>query len=323
VSVLARVAVATAPASPEAASFAGDVIAGLRASPKRIPAKYFYDREGSRLFEEITRLPEYYPTRSEIKILRTHARDIVQLIPAGAAMVEFGSGACIKMRILLDAADKLLAYVPVDISADFLEQEAAGLRKARPSLSVYPVGADFTKPFTLPAAVKTLPHVGFFPGSTIGNFEPYEAAAFLRNAGQILGRGALLIVGVDLEKDPAVLHAAYNDAAGITEKFNRNLLVRINRELDGNFDLSKFEHHAFYNREQHRIEMHLASIKRQKVRVAGTAIDFRAGETIHTENSYKYSPQSLAALARGAGWNPVAMWTDAQNYFAVHALTFG
>jgi dimethylhistidine N-methyltransferase len=323
VSVLARVAVATAPAGPEAASFAADVIAGLRASPKRIPPKYFYDREGSRLFEEITRQPEYYPTRSEIEILRMQARDIVQLIPTGAAMVEFGSGACIKMRILLDAADKLKAYVPVDISADFLKQEAAGLCKARPGLSVYPVAADFTKPFDLPAAVKPLPHVGFFPGSTIGNFEPYEAAAFLKNAGHILGRGALLIVGVDLEKDPAVLHAAYNDAAGMTEKFNRNLLVRINRELGGNFDLSKFEHHAFYNREQHRIEMHLASIKRQKVRVAGTNIDFRAGETIHTENSYKYSPQSLAALARGAGWKPIAMWTDAKNYFSVQALTFG
>ena len=299
------------------------MIAGLRAIPKRIPPKYFYDREGSRLFEEITRQPEYYPTRSEIEILRQHARDIVQLIPTGAAMVEFGSGACIKMRILLDAADKLLAYVPVDISADFLKQEAAGLCKARPGLSVYPVAADFTKPFELPAAVKNMPHVGFFPGSTIGNFEPYEAVGFLRNVGQILGAGALLIVGVDLEKDPAVLHAAYNDAAGITEKFNRNPLVRINRELGGNFDLASFEHHAFYNRGRHRIEMHLASVKRQKVRVAGTSFDFRAGETIHTENSYKYSPQSLAALARGSGWNPVAMWTDAQNYFSVHALRFG
>ena len=309
------------PKAEEASAFEADVLAGLRATPKRVPAKYFYDGAGSLLFERITELPEYYPTRCEMRILREHARDIAKLIPAGAALVEFGSGSSKKARILLRAAPKLAAYVPVDICGEMIEQEAAELRPDFPGLKVLPVTADITQAFELPEPAKAAPvRVGFFPGSTIGNFEPHEAAAFLRNAGRILGAGATLIIGADLIKPVDVLNAAYNDAAGVTAKFNLNLLKRINRELGGTFKLDTFEHHAFYNRERHRIEMHLASLRRQKVKVAGETIEFRAGETIHTENSYKYSIASLGALARGAGWRPAGVWTDERKYFSIQAF---
>jgi dimethylhistidine N-methyltransferase len=306
---------------PEASEFAVDVLAGLTASPKRLPPKYFYDSAGSALFERITRLPEYYPTRTEIDILRERAQDIAALIPAGAALIEFGSGSSTKTRIILSAAKSLNAYVPVDISAEFLREQAAALRQEYPAISMLPVAADFSKPFDLPPAVAEMPCAGFFPGSTIGNFEPHEAAAFLRHAGRILGPGASFIVGVDLVKDPHVLQRAYNDAEGVTAQFNLNLLARINRELGAKFDLACFEHHAFFNRERSRIEMHLASLKRQRVKLLGECIELRAGETIHTENSYKYSIESFGAMARGAGWTPAAVWTDAGGKFSVHALT--
>ncbi len=310
------------PPPQQDAAFEADVLAGLGAMPKRISAKYFYDGTGSQLFERITELPEYYPTRTEMSILRDNAADIAKLIPEGAALVEFGSGSSKKARILLRAAPKLAAYVPVDICGEMVEQEAAELRPDFPQLKVLPVTADICFPFELPPEAKVAPaRVGFFPGSTIGNFEPHEAASFLRNAANILGPGATLIVGADLIKPAEVLHAAYNDKAGVTAKFNLNLLTRINRELRGNFKLECFEHHAFYNRERHRIEMHLASLKRQKVKVAGEFFDFRAGETIHTENSYKYSVESLGALARGAGWMPAGVWTDANKYFSIQAFT--
>jgi len=309
--------------SPETSTFESDVIEGLRSTPKSLQAKYFYDAVGSQLFERITELPEYYPTRCEIKMLRDHAADIAKLIPQGAALVEFGSGSSKKARILLSAAPKLAAYVPVDICREMIEQESAELRRDFPQLKVLPVTADICKPFDLPDEARAAPaRVGFFPGSTIGNFEPHEASAFLRNAADILGAGATLIIGVDLIKSSEVLNAAYNDKAGVTAKFNLNLLTRINRELRGTFRLNTFEHHAFYNRERHRVEMHLASLKRQKVKVAGETIDFRAGETIHTENSYKYSVESLSALARGVGWLPVAAWIDAHKYFSIQAFTF-
>ena len=300
--------------------FATDVVAGLTATPKRLLPKYFYDGAGSALFEQITELPEYYPTRREIGILEEHAGDIAALIPPGAALVEFGSGSSTKTRKVLSTAASLAAYVPVDISAQFLQQQAAELRREYPKLAVLPVAADFTRPFELPDAVRIMPRVGFFPGSTIGNFEPHEAAAFLRHAGHILGRGATFIVGVDLIKDTQVLQKAYNDPQGVTAKFNLNLLARINRELGAKFNLECFEHHAFFNRERSRIEMHLASLKRQRIKVCGECIDFRAGETIHTENSYKYSVASFGALARGAGWTPTTVWTDPDNYFSVHTL---
>jgi dimethylhistidine N-methyltransferase len=306
----------------DTSAFKADVLEGLRATPKQVPAKYFYDAAGSHLFERITELPEYYPTRCEMKTLREHAADIAKLIPQSAALVEFGSGSSKKARILLRAAPKLAAYVPVDICGEMIEQEAIELRADFPQLKVLPVTADICKPFELPDEAKQAPaRIGFFPGSTIGNFEPHEASSFLRNAAMILGAGSKLIVGVDLIKPIEVLNAAYNDAAGVTAKFNLNLLTRINRELGGTFRLNMFEHHAFYNRERHRIEMHLASLKRQKVKVAGETVDFRAGETIHTENSYKYSVESLAALARGVGWLPARSWTDADKYFSIQAFT--
>jgi dimethylhistidine N-methyltransferase len=305
----------------EPTPFERDVVAGLTGRPKHLPPKYFYDDEGSRLFEAITALPEYYPTRCELVILREHAPDMARLLPPQTALIEFGSGSSRKARILLDAAPAVAAYVPVDISAQMLAQEAVALRRDYPRLKVLPVAADFTQPFRLPPAVAALPRTGFFPGSTIGNFEPHEAAAFLRHAGRILGTGALLLIGIDLVKDAAILNAAYDDAAGVTAKFNLNLLTRINRELDGDFDLAGFSHWAFYNIERKRVEMHLASLRRQNVHVAGRSLDFRAGETIHTENSYKYTVESFGALARGSGWRPLAAWSDPQGYFSVQALT--
>ena len=298
--------------------FAADVIAGLGAKPKHLPPKYFYDLTGSSLFDRITALPEYYPTRSELGLLDKYAPEIASLFPPASALVEFGSGSSRKARILLRAAASIEAYVPVDISGDFLREDAARLRRDFPHLSIIPVVADFTAMSGLPAEIAAMPRAGFFPGSTIGNFEPHEACAFLRRAAGILGPGSVLIVGIDLEKAPDILYRAYNDAEGVTAKFNLNLLVRINRELGGNFDLGAFEHHAFYNAERHRIEMHLGSTKRQKVRIGEATIEFRAGETIHTENSYKYSVESFQALALGSGWSPLKVWTD--GLFSVHAL---
>jgi dimethylhistidine N-methyltransferase len=302
--------------------FAADVLAGLRARPKTLPSKYFYDRAGSELFERITELPEYYPTRCELAILRTHAADIAQLFPYGSVLVEFGSGSSKKVRLLLDAASQLAGYVPVDISGEFLQQEAAQLRREYP-VDVLPVAADFTRPFDLPRGVNGLPRCGFFPGSTIGNFEPEQAVGLLRHFGQVLGPGAVLIIGVDLEKDSETLHRAYNDSQGVTAAFNLNLLARINREHGAQIDVRDFEHRALYNREQHRVEMHLVSLRQQQIRLCGELIEFQAGETIHTENSYKYSLESFAALARAAGWTPAEIWTDPDNYFSVHALKAG
>jgi dimethylhistidine N-methyltransferase len=223
--------------------------------------------------------------------------------------------------MLLEAAPAISAYVPVDISAEMLQQEAEELRRDYPKLEVLPVEADFTKPFRLPRGVAGRPRVGFFPGSTIGNFEPHDAAGFMRHAATILGHGAALIIGVDLVKDTPVLNAAYNDAAGVTARFNLNLLTRINRELGGTFDLDAFCHQAFFNSERRRIEMHLASRKRQKVRAAGRSFEFREAETIHTENSYKYTVESFIAMARGTGWTSAAAWSDPKGYFSVQALT--
>jgi dimethylhistidine N-methyltransferase len=300
-------------------AFAGDVIDDLSQHPKRLSPKYFYDATGSELFEQITLLPEYYPTRTELGILRDRASEVAAIIPEGAALVEFGAGATTKVRLLLEQC-AFGAYVPVDISGDFLKAQADALRKDFSALSVYPVAADFTAPFALPDAVKAMPKVGFFPGSTLGNFEPHEACAFLRSAGEILGKDARMVIGVDLEKDERVLYDAYNDAAGVTARFNLNVMVRINRELGGNFDTNAFMHRAIYNRDRHRIEMHLISKKAQTVRVLGRSFSFRAGETIHTESSYKYSLERFTALARGSGWTALESWTDPAGMFSVHAL---
>ena len=315
---IAQTAVRAAPSIEISDQFATEILAGLSAKPKRLPAKYFYDLAGSALFERITQLPEYYPTRSEVALLRDNAPAIASLFPANCVLFEFGAGSSRKARILLGAAATVEAYVPVDISGDFLQQDAGQLRRDFPRIAVHPVVADFTRGFEVPASLASLPRVGFFPGSTIGNFEHHEAVEFLRHAGAALGDGAVLVIGVDLIKDAAILCPAYNDAEGVTAKFNLNLLARINRELGGNFDLAAFEHHACYNRERNRIEMHLGSLKRQKVRVNGKSISFRMGETIHTENSYKYTLESFQALAQGAGWSPVSVWSD--GLFSVHAL---
>jgi dimethylhistidine N-methyltransferase len=301
-------------------AFAGDVIDDLSQHPKRLSPKYFYDATGSELFEQITVLPEYYPTRTELGILRDRAGEIAAIIPEGAALVEFGAGATTKVRLLLEQC-AFGAYVPVDISGDFLKAQADALRKDFPALSVYPVAADFTAPFALPDAVKAMPKVGFFPGSTLGNFEPHEACAFLRSAREILGQGAQMVIGVDLEKDERVLSDAYNDAAGVTARFNLNVMVRINRELGGNFDTGAFIHRAIYNCERHRIEMHLISLKAQTVWILGHSFSFRSGETIHTESSYKYSLERFTALASGSGWTVRESWTDAARMFSVHNLT--
>ncbi len=300
-------------------AFAGDVIGDLSRFPKKLSPKYFYDAKGSELFEQITVLPEYYPTRTELAILRERGDEIARLIPQGAALVEFGAGATTKVRLLLERSS-FAAYVPVDISGDFLKAQAEGLRRDFPELGVYPVVADFTAPFALPDAVAAMPKVGFFPGSTLGNFEPQEARAFLWSARKILGRGSQMIIGVDLEKDERTLYNAYNDAAGITARFNLNLLERINRELGGNFDLSGFMHRSIYNSDRHRIEMHLISRKAQSVRLLGHHFSFRPGESIHTENSYKYSFERFAALAQASGWQVKESWTDKGRMFSVHAL---
>jgi len=299
-------------------AFAADVISGLTAKRKRLPPKYFYDAAGSVLFERITRLPEYYPTRCELALLGQHAPAMASLFPPACALIEFGGGSSRKARILLGAAATVEAYVPIDISGDFLQQDAALLRRDLPRLAVQPIVGDFTRLPDLPPAIAAVPRVGFFPGSTIGNFEPDDAAEFLRRAGLLLGAGSLFLIGVDLVKAPEILHRAYNDAEGVTAKFNLNLLARINRELGADFDLAAFEHQALYDGECSRIEMHLVSTKRQKVGICGERIEFRAGETIHTENSYKYSIESFQALAQASGWSPLTAWTD--GLFSVHAL---
>ncbi|MBM3114689.1 L-histidine N(alpha)-methyltransferase [Jeongeupia naejangsanensis] len=300
--------------------FMADVIEGLGASPKRLPPKYFYDAAGSALFLDITRLDEYYVTRAELEILGRYATDIASHVPAGAVLVEFGSGASTKIRKLLDALPRLTGYVPVDISVELLAQEADELHRDFPALPVWPIATDFTTEFALPAAATHSPKVGFFPGSTIGNFEPHEAEHFLACAAHTLGPGSAFIVGVDLEKSPATLHAAYNDAAGITARFNLNMLTRIRRELDAHIDPQGFRHHAFYNTDARRIEMHLVATRAQTVHVDGHSFQFADGESIHTENSYKYTPARFAELAARAGWQTEASWTDAQGLMSVHAL---
>jgi dimethylhistidine N-methyltransferase len=300
-------------------SFARDVIEDLSRAPKRLSPKYFYDVTGSELFEQITLLPEYYPTRTELGILRDQAGAISAFIPEGAALVEFGAGSTTKVRLLLGESE-LGTYVPVDISGAFLNAQADALRADYPGLAVHPVIADFTKPFELPEAIKAMPKVGFFPGSTLGNFEPGEACTFLKSARAILGKGSRMVIGIDLEKDERTLSDAYNDTAGVTARFNLNVLHRINRELGGDFDVGAFIHRAIYNRDRHRIEMHLISKKELTAQVLGQAFSFRPGESIHTENSYKYSIDRFGLLVRVSGWRLLQSWTDAARMFSVHAL---
>lgn len=299
-------------------AFAQDLLAGLSSEPKSIPAKYFYDERGSELFEQICELPEYYPTRVELELLRMHAAEFAERASVSEAVVEFGAGALRKVEILLDTLAPRL-YMPVDISGPFLQQRAAALRASRPGLSVLPVVADFTTAFSLPMAPGRTRLIGFFPGSTIGNLDPADAVRFLRRAGAML-RGGALLVGVDLVKSPAVLNAAYNDGEGITAAFNKNVLIRANQELGADFDPTAFDHYAFYNAPRRRIEMHLISTRPQAVRAAGLEIQLEEGETIHTENSYKYTVDGFQTLAMEAGFLPVKAWTDRERLFSLHWL---
>ncbi len=307
---------------PTVTEFRSAVLQGLGSTPKTLPSKFFYDAEGSRLFDRICELPEYYPTRTECALLQARAHEVAALVGPHAGLVEFGSGAGVKVRLLLAALRYPAAYVPVDISRGHLLAAAASLAADFPDLRIAPVCADYTNQFALPHLPGSHPRrlAGFFPGSTIGNFTPSEAADFLRRAGRLLGRGSMMIVGVDLLKDRAVLEAAYDDAAGVTAAFNLNLLTRINRELGANFDLGTFAHEARWNAGESRVEMHLVSRVAQSVRVGGDRISFVADESIHTENSYKYSLAGFADLARSAGYDPVAGWTDPAGLFSVHVL---
>ena len=294
-------------------------VAGLSAAPKTLEAKWFYDAEGSRLFEEITRLPEYYPTRTETAILEAEAATLAATIPDGGALVELGSGASVKTRILLDAAPHLGAYVPVDISAEFLDETARVLAVDYPRFRVLPVVADFTRAVTLPVALAALPKVAFFPGSTIGNLDAAAAVGLLEGARAWPGVEAF-ILGVDLVKSPEILIPAYDDAAGVTAAFNLNLLARLNREIGAGFDTDAFRHEARWNASESRIEMHLVSLRDQTVEIGLTEIRFARGESIHTENSRKYTAESIADIACSAGWRVDRFLTDARRLFAVAIL---
>jgi dimethylhistidine N-methyltransferase len=271
------------------------------------------------LFEALCELPEYYPTRTELALLEARAEDFAGLIGPDAELVEFGAGAGRKVRLLLDALERPCGYLPIDISGDYLQGVADKLDADYPDLHVRPIVADYTKPFALPAKSSGARRVGFFPGSTIGNFPRAEAIAFLRMAADKLAGGGLLI-GVDLVKDPNILHAAYNDSAGVTAAFNKNILVRANAELGADFDLDGFAHHAFYDPRAQRIEMHLVSLARQHVHLLGQDILFAEGETTHTEDSHKYTLDGFRALAAEAGFTPRAAWTDPDHLFSVHWL---
>ncbi len=306
--------------APEEADFLAEVLAGLTTRPKTLPCKFFYDERGSQLFEQICALPEYYPTRTETALMRKRAAEMAALMGAGAQIVEYGCGSVEKIRILLDALERPAAYVAVDISREHLRRASEALAADYPAIEVHALCADFTRPFELPPGIPGVRRIGFFPGSTLGNFAPKEAERFLSGAARLAGPGGGMLIGIDLKKDTAILDAAYNDAAGVTAEFNLNLLARINRELGADFDLSAFAHRAFYNAAEGRVEMHLVSRRDQKVRLAGTTIDFHAGETIHTENSYKYDIDEFQAMARRAGFTPRKVWTDPQRLFSIHFL---
>jgi dimethylhistidine N-methyltransferase len=300
--------------------FALSVMNGLSEQHKSLPCKYFYDARGSELFEKITMLPEYYLTRTETAILEAHAAKIVDGVQGGAVVVEFGSGSSRKTEILLAALPSPRAYLPIDISKDALCGARQRLAKRFPALAVHPIAADFSCCAALPPDFAPYPKIGFFPGSTIGNFSLPEAIALLRAMRAILAPGGRLIIGADLKKDPRTLIRAYDDTAGITAAFNLNLLARINRELEGTFDLDAFRHEAIYNPREGRMEMGLRVKKTHATSVFGKRFQFFAGEFIHTENSYKFSVPQFQELAQLGGWQPRRLWCDDQNLFSVHEL---
>ena len=318
---LSATPLAVAPAPLDAAAdFARDVLAGLAREHKSIPCTWLYDHRGSELFEQITQLPEYYPTRTETWLLERCAGEIAALAGARASVIELGSGSSRKTPLLLAALDAPACYMPIDISAQFLAESVLPLRERFPALRIEPRVADFTRLGLLDGLPRGGRRLVFFPGSTIGNFVPEAAVALLERIGTAVGPGALMVVGADATQDPAVLIPAYDDAQGVTAAFNKNLLVRINRELGADFSLSAFRHEARFDAQHRRIEMHLVSQYTQRVTVSGRSFRFAAGESIHTENSYKYGIVQFQALAQRAGWAQRQMWMDGRSRFALHVL---
>ena len=297
-------------------AFRADVLAGLAAPIPAVPARWLYDRRGSELFEEITRLPEYYLTRTDMALLESHSAEVARIVGSGQAVVEFGSGSSTKTPILLRAAAPA-AYVPIDISGDFLRESASALQAQFPALPIHPVEADFMRPIELPDEVADMPKLGFFPGSTIGNLVARTAVDLLRAMKETLGQGSRLLIGMDRIKDPDILIPAYDDAAGVTAAFNLNLLHRINAELDGNIPIDAFRHRAIWNDPLSRIEMHLEAVRDVDFAVAGQPFAFRAGATIHTENSHKYGYRDSRLLLRAAGWGLIGEWTDEKEWFSI------
>lgn len=297
-------------------AFRADVLAGLRTAQRAIPARWFYDRTGSELFEAITALPEYYPTRIETALLAAHCADVAALTGTGRAVVEFGSGSSMKTPHLLRAA-KPSAYIPIDISGDFLRASARELGREFPALPIHPVEADFMQSVALPAVVDGTAKLGFFPGSTIGNLIARTSVDLLRRMRETLGVDAVLLIGMDRVKDEATLVRAYDDEAGVTARFNKNLLVRINRELDGTIPIDAFAHVARWNDSYARIEMHLQAVRDVSFTIEGEAFAMVSGETIHTENSHKYGARDARLLLRAGGWSPIAEWSDAADQFAL------
>lgn len=307
---------------PDLETFLEDVLFGLSQPQKELPSKYLYDQRGSQLFDQICQLEEYYVTRTELAIMRSHAEQMISHLGPRALIVEYGSGSSLKTRLLLDAVQNLAGYVPVDISAEHLAESVQNLADSYPELEILPVVADFTEDFEVPTPGQQASHtVVYFPGSTIGNFQPFAAEDWLRRMSNMVGTGGGLLVGVDLEKDPQVLQAAYNDSSGVTAEFNLNLLRRINRELDADFDVSAFEHQGRYVPEASRIEMHLVCQSPQEVTVAGQSFRFEPSESICTEYSHKYTPERFAAMAASAGWGVTGFWTDPEQLFSIQYLT--
>ena len=304
---------------PPCNGFAESMFMGLAKRPKEMACKYFYDETGSRLFDQICDLPEYYQARTETVLLERNAAEIAALMGPDVEIVEFGAGSLRKVRPLLEALKRPRAYTPMDISGDHLAEAVRGIGAEYPGLTLRPLVADFTLPMNIPTLPGRPRRAGFFPGNTIGNFNPDAATVLLGRMRSLLTDGSLL-VGVDLVKDPRRLHAAYNDAAGITAAFNKNVLVRANRELDADFDPEAFVHYAPYNASARRIEMHLVSLKRQTVAVAGQRFEFGHGESVHTEDSYKYTIASFREIAARAGFRPRAVWTDVEQLFSIHWL---
>lgn len=304
-------------AAPLAGAFRSDVLEGLASRPRTIPARWLYDERGSELFEDITRLPEYYPARTELAILRLHAEAIAATVGAVGTVVEFGAGSSTKTPPLLSAVDPSI-YVPVDICGDFLRKSAARLATLFPDLRIHPVEGDFSCPLSLPLQAGTGRRLGFFAGSTIGNLEPAEAVDLLRTFGRTLGRGAMLLIGIDRIKDVGLLVPAYDDAQGVTAQFNLNLLHRVNRELGGLVPIEAFRHVARWSPAEARIEMHLQAVHDLRFEIDGHMFSMAEGETIHTENSHKYGSRDARLLLRAGGWTPIAEWTDADGLFALH-----